>query len=227
MERKAPTLLSWSSGKDCAVALHRLRQSKEFEVRGLFTTLNRAHKRVAMHAVSDHLLRLQAKAIGLDLLEIDLPDPCSPESYGEIMAAFLERVERTGIERIAFGDLFLEEVRRYREEAMRGSGIEPLFPLWGISTQDLSRELIRSGFRMYVTCVDSRVMPREFAGREYDKRFISDLPEGVDPCGENGEFHTFVFDGPIFRRPLSVLPGQIVERDGYIYADIVEGGIGS
>lgn len=222
MRTKAQTLLSWSSGKDSAWALYKLQQSDEVEVTGLFTTINRVHGRVAMHAVTERLLRLQARSIELPLRVIDIPHPCSNEQYDEIMSRFLQEVRCQGITRIAFGDLFLETVRHYREEKMDHSGITPIFPLWGTQTDILSRELINNGFRMIVTCIDPRSVPRKLAGREYDERFLDELPRGVDPCGENGEFHTFVFDGPIFKEPLAVKPGRVVEREGFVFVDIVE-----
>ena len=222
MNARKRTLLSWSSGKDSAWALHKLQQSKEIEVIGLFTTINRVHRRVAMHAVSNRLLRAQAQAVGFPLEELEIPYPCSDAEYAQVMERFLAEAATHDIEKIAFGDLALEEIRRYREQKMRHTGIEPLFPIWGIPTNDLSKELIEVGFRMLITCIDPRSVPREFIGREYDKTFLEELPDHVDPCGENGEFHTFVFDGPIFKAPLQVKPGRIVERDGFVFADVVQ-----
>lgn len=189
---------------------------------GLFSTVNQAYRRVAMHAVRVPLLRAQAGAIGLPLEELNIPNPCSEEQYGEVMERFLSEARAKDVEAVAFGDLFLEDVRRYREERMRPCGIKPVFPLWGIPTDRLSLEMIEHGFRMLVTCVDPRRIPGELAGREYDLDFLRDLPPEADPCGENGEFHTFVFDGPIFRERLMVEVGQIVARDGFVFADIIE-----
>ena len=218
---KTRTLLSWSSGKDSAWALHILQQSNDIEVIGLFTTINRVHRRVAMHAVSDRMLRAQARAIGLPLQELKIPYPCSDAEYAGVMERFLAEATTQGIKKIAFGDLALEDIRRYREEKMRHTGIEPLFPIWGTPTNVLSKKLIEAGFRMIVTCIDPRSVPRKLIGREYDELFLEELPEGVDPCGENGEFHTFVFDGPIFKEPLQVRPGRIVERDGFTFTDVL------
>ncbi len=216
------TLVSWSTGKDSAWMLYRLQSSAEAQVVGLFTTVNHLYQRVAMHSIPARWLHAQAEAIGLPLDVLEIPYPCSNEQYGEVMAKFLSQAKARGVEAIAFGDLFLEDIRRYRETQMSPTGISPIFPLWGTSTDSLSRDLIEHGFRMIVTCVDPHSVPRELAGREYDHRFLKELPKGVDPCGENGEFHSFVFGGPIFRNPLRVAAGKIVERDGFVFADIVE-----
>ncbi len=220
------TLVSWSSGKDAAWMLHCLRQDPAVQVAGLLTTVNRQYDRVAMHAVPRQFLLAQAAAAGLPPAAIDIPSPCSSEEYEDVMARFLEQARADGIEAVAFGDLFLEDVRRYREEKMAPTGIAPLFPLWGTPTAALATRMIDGGFRSIVTCVDPRVMPRELAGRPYDRQFLDDLPPGADPCGENGEFHTFVHDGPIFDYPLRVAAGAIIERDGFVFADIVECGPG-
>jgi uncharacterized protein (TIGR00290 family) len=222
MSCRTRTIVSWSTGKDSAWSLYQLKSAKELEVVGLFSTVNQAYRRVAMHAVSVPLLRAQAGAIGLPLEELNIPDPCSDEQYGEVMAGSLSEVTAKGVEAVAFGDLFLEDVRRYREERMRPSGIRPIFPLWGSATDRLALEMIDHGFRMVVTCVDPRCVPKELAGREYDRDFLNALPADADPCGENGEFHTFVFDGPIFKEKLQVEVGEIVDRDGFVFADIVE-----
>jgi uncharacterized protein (TIGR00290 family) len=222
MNARTRTLLSWSSGKDSAWALHKLQHSNDIELTGLFTTINRVSRRVAMHAVSDRLLRAQARAVGFPLQEIKIPYPCSDDEYARVMERFLAEAATQGIRKIAFGDLALEDIRRYREEKMRHTGIEPLFPIWETPTNVLSGELIEAGFKMLITCIDPRSVPRELIGREYDKAFLEELPDSVDPCGENGEFHTFVFDGPIFKEPLHVLPGRIVERDGFAFADVVQ-----
>jgi len=218
---KIKTLLSWSSGKDCAWALYGLLQDPQIEVAGLFTTVNSAFHRIAMHGVSEDLLDAQAGAIGLPLTKTPIPYPCSNAQYEAIMTRFLKKAVIDGIQKIAFADLYLEEIRRYREENMKHTGIEPIFPIWGTPTDILARDIILAGFRMIVTCVDPRYMPRKLAGREYDNAFLRSLPGDVDQCGENGEFHTFVFDGPIFSRPLSVKPGRVVTRDGFVFADIV------
>lgn len=216
------TLVSWSSGKDAAWMLYCLRQNPAIQVAGLLTTVNRTYDRVAMHAVPRQFLLAQAAAAGLPPAAIDIPSPCSNEEYERAMADAMEGARADGIEAVAFGDLFLEDIRRYREKKMAPTGIVPLFPLWGIPTAELATRMIDAGFRILVTCVDPRVVPRELAGRPYDRQFLADLPPNVDPCGENGEFHTFVFDGPIFNHPLEVTAGEIVERDGFVFADVVE-----
>jgi len=213
------TWLSWSSGKDSAWALQVLRQSDDFEVTGLFTTINTAFERVAMHAVRVALLRQQAQAVGLPLYLIEIPYPCSNEQYAAAMSAFVARAQDAGVRCMAFGDLYLEDVRRYREERMQGTGIEPVFPLWGKPTRALLQEMLDSGLRACLTCVDPRVLPTEFAGCELTAELLARLPEGIDPCGENGEFHTFVFAGPMFAQPLDIEMGEVVTRDGFVFAD--------
>lgn len=213
------TWLSWSSGKDSAWALHVLRQSDEHEVTGLFTTINSAFDRVAMHAVRVELLRTQAQAVGLPLHLIEIPYPCSNEQYAATMSDFMANARGEGVQFMAFGDLYLEDVRRYREERMQGTGISPVFPLWGKPTRALLDEMHANGLRACLTCVDPRVLPAEFAGRELTAKLLKRMPEHIDPCGENGEFHTFVFDGPMFARPLDIEMGEVVTRDGFVFAD--------
>ena len=213
------TWLSWSSGKDSAWALHMLRQSGEHEVTGLFTTINSAFDRVAMHAVRVELLRLQAQAAGVPLHLIEIPYPCSNEQYAAAMADFMARARSAGVQCMAFGDLYLQDVRRYREERMQGSGITPVFPLWKRPTRPLLEEMLKGGLRACLTCVDPKVLPAEFAGRELTLDLLAAMPPGIDPCGENGEFHTFVFDGPMFARPLDIEMGEVVARDGFVFAD--------
>ena len=221
-QRERPKLLlSWSSGKDSAWALHRLRQCGEFELVGLVTTLNRSFERVSMHAVRELLLERQAAATGLPLWKVSLPHPCSNERYEEAMTELVERARRTGVSAMAFGDLFLEEIRRYREQQLAGSGIEPRFPLWQLSTAELAREMVDAGLGARLTCVDPRQLPRRFAGREFDHDLLSELPAGVDPCGERGEFHTFVYRGPMFRESVEVEAGEITLRDGFVFADLL------
>jgi uncharacterized protein (TIGR00290 family) len=215
------TLLSWSTGKDSAYALYRLRRTPGIRVEGLFTTVNRTHGRVAMHAVSEALLDLQARAVDLPLRKLEIPYPCSNETYETVMGTFVHEAKSEGIESMAFGDVFLEDVRRYREEKLKSTGITPLFPLWGLETNHMARALLDAGFKMIITCVDPRHVPKEFAGRPFNESFLKNLPVHVDPCGENGEFHTFVYDGPIFSNPLDVRAGHIVERDGFVFADVV------
>ena len=215
------TLLSWSSGKDCAWALSVLRASSDIEVVGLLTTLNERHARVAMHAVREALLAAQAEAVGLPLIQIPLPDPCANEDYERLMGGALAQARSDGIEAVAFGDLFLEDIRAYRESKMAPTGIQPLFPLWGRDTALLSREMVRAGLRATLTCVDPKQLDPSFAGRPYDAALLDDLPPDVDPCGERGEFHSFVWDGPMFSHPLAVQTGEIALRDGFVFADVL------
>jgi uncharacterized protein (TIGR00290 family) len=214
-------LLAWSSGKDSAYSLHVLRQREDVEVVGLLTTLNEVHDRVAMHAVRRTLLEAQAAAAGLPLHVARIPSPCPNEVYEHAMAEALAQAIARGVSGVAFGDLFLEDVRRYREERMKPTGLELLFPLWGRATRPLAEEMIASGLRARLTCVDPRKLDRSFAGREFGEELLRDLPQGVDPCGEYGEFHSFAWDGPMFRRPLEVRGGEVVERDGFVFADLL------
>lgn len=213
------TWLSWSSGKDSAWALHVLRQSDEYEVTGLFTTINTAFERVAMHAVRVALLREQARAVDLPLYLIEIPYPCSNEQYAAAMTAFVASAQAESVRCMAFGDLYLEDVRRYREERMQGTGIEPIFPLWGKPTRPLLQEMLANGLRARLTCVDPRVLPAEFAGCELTEELLAKMPDTIDPCGENGEFHSFVFAGPMFAQPLDIEMGEVVTRDGFVFAD--------
>jgi len=215
------TLLSWSTGKDSAWSLLVLRQMPDVEVVGLFTTVNAAFDRVAMHAVRRTLLEAQAAAAGLPLHVIEIPWPCPNEAYEAALGAFVAGQKAQGVEAMAFGDLFLQDIRAYREDKLAGSGIAPLFPLWGRDTAALAHEMISGGLEARLTCVDPRKLPASFAGRAFDEQLIADLPAGVDPCGENGEFHTCVFAGPMFSAPLAVAPGEVVERDGFVYADLL------
>lgn len=215
------TLLSWSTGKDSAWSLHVLRQMPDVEVAGLFTTVNAAFDRVAMHAVRRKLLEAQAAAAGLPLHVIEIPWPCPNEAYEAALGAFVAEQKAQGVEAMAFGDLYLEDIRAYREAKLAGSGITPLFPLWGRETGSLAREMIAGGLEARLTCVDPRRLAPSFAGRPFDEELIAALPDGVDPCGENGEFHTCVFAGPMFSGPIPVAPGEVVERDGFVYADLL------
>jgi len=214
-------LLSWSSGKDSAWTLHFLRQQPEIEVVGLLTTINSHFQRVAMHGTRHELLKLQAAAAGLPLWEIPLPWPCSNEIYEQAMAVACKQALSTGVSAIAFGDLFLEDVRKYREDRLRGTGLAPLFPLWGQNTRELVCEMIDGGLRARIVCVDPAKMPADFAGRDLDREFLRQLPETVDPCGENGEFHTFTYAGPMFREPIPIKSGECVTRDGFIFGDLI------
>ena len=214
------TWLSWSSGKDSAWSLEMLRRGGEHEVTGLFTTVNAAFDRVAMHAVRRTLLEAQAKAAGLSLHAIDIPYPCPNADYERIMGAFVARAQAHGVDAMAFGDLFLADIRAYREKQLAGTGIAPLFPLWGRDTRKLAAEMIDGGLVAHVTCVDPRKLDRAFAGRRFDRALLADLPTGVDPCGENGEFHTFVSAGPMFHEAVPIRTGEVVERDGFVFADM-------
>jgi uncharacterized protein (TIGR00290 family) len=213
-------LLSWSSGKDGAWALHLVRQKGEYEIAGLLTTLNSAFDRVAMHSTRRVILEAQAEAAGLPLVTVPLPWPCSSADYEEIMRGVCARAIAQGVQAVAFGDLFLEDIRAYREKQLNGTGLEPVFPLWQLPTPELAREMIRGGLKAKLVCVDPKKLAREFAGREFDEQLLADLPDGVDPCGENGEFHTCVYAGPMFSRELQILKGERVERDGFCYCDV-------
>ena len=212
--------LSWSSGKDSAWSLHLLRQDPAVEVVALVTTINEEFDRVAMHAVRRELLELQAESAGLPLWKVPLPWPCSNEQYESRMRDLCARAVQEKIEAMAFGDLFLADIRAYREKQLENTELRPIFPVWRLPTRELARDMIQAGLRAKITCVDPKVLSREFAGREFDASFLSELPEGVDPCGENGEFHSFVYDGPMFRRPVPVRVGEIVEREGFVFADL-------
>ena len=220
MTAPIPTLVSWSSGKDSAWSLHLLRQNPEYQVVGLLTTLNTEFNRVAMHSTRREVLEAQAEAAGLPLHIIPLPWPCSNEAYEAAMRAACDKAIASGIKAIAFGDLFLEDIRRYREERLSGTGLTPLFPVWKLDTHALLREMIAAGVKTRIVCIDPKKLAKEFAGRDLDEKFLCDLPEGIDPCGENGEFHTCVYDGPMFRHPISVESGEVVERDGFVFADL-------
>jgi uncharacterized protein (TIGR00290 family) len=214
------TLLSWSTGKDAAWALNCLRQDADVELVGLVTTVNAAAERVAMHGVRRELLEAQAAAAGLPLFVLPLPSPCPNQVYEQIMGTFVARQVAAGVKAMAFGDLFLQDVRRYREAALAGSGMRPIFPLWGRPTAALARDMLAAGIGAYLSCIDSAQLPARLAGRAFDRDLLAELPSSVDPCGENGEFHTFVWGGPMFERPLSVEPGDLVCRDGFVFCDL-------
>ncbi|MCA9774128.1 MAG: adenine nucleotide alpha hydrolase, partial [Myxococcales bacterium] len=217
----------WSSGKDSAWALHVLRERDEVEVVGLLTTVNETAGRVAMHAVREALLERQAEAAGLPLWKVPIPNPCTNEIYEQAMGAAMARAKGEGIEAVAFGDLFLEDIRAYRIEKLAPTGIRPLFPIWGIPTDELARTMVDAGLRAVLTAVDPRQLDAAFAGRVFDARLLAELPEGVDPCGERGEFHTFCYAGPMFRRPIPVVAGEVVERSGFVFADVLPGDEGA
>ncbi len=216
-------LLSWSSGKDSAWTLHILRQQPDTEVVGLLTTFNQSANRVAMHAVRRELVDAQAAAVRLPLWDVPLPSPCSNADYERLMAGVIERARNDRITHVAFGDLFLEDVRAYRIRQMSGTGIEPLFPIWGTAadTPALAQEMLGSGLQAVITCVDPKQLSSTFAGRLYDESLLKDFPPGVDPCGERGEFHTFCFAGPMFDRPVAVRTGETVHRDGFCFTDVM------
>ena len=193
----------------------------DVEVVGLLTTLNEAAQRVAMHAVRRELLEAQSRATGLPLTVLNLPWPCDNQQYETILLAACKDAVARGIQAVAFGDLFLRDIRQYRETQMNGTGLEPLFPLWDLPTHDLARDMMRAGLRARLTCVDLAKLPKEFAGREFDERLLADLPASTDPCGENGEFHSFCCAGPMFSSPIDVVPGEVVVRDGFAFADLV------
>ena len=220
----APTLkalVSWSSGKDSAWALHVVRREQPVEIVGLLTTINRTYERVAMHAVRRELLEAQASAAALPLWPVEIPYPCSHEEYDGQMRSALVDARIEGIDAVVFGDLFLEDVRRYREEQLARAMMQPVFPLWRRPTDALADEMLAGGLVARVTCVDPRLIPAEFAGRTWDSEFIAALPPGADPCGENGEFHTFVSAGPMFSRPIPITSGETVARDGFVFADLL------
>jgi uncharacterized protein (TIGR00290 family) len=212
-------LLSWSSGKDSAWALHLLRQQPDIELAGLFTTLNTEFQRVAMHGTRRSVLEAQSAAAELPLWIAPLPWPCSNEIYEQRMTAVRNRAIAEHIDAVAFGDLFLADVRAYREAQLKPTGLEPLFPLWQIPTAELAREMIAGGLCAKLACVDSKQLNESFAGREFDEALLQDLPPEADPCGERGEFHTCVYAGPMFTAPLRLEPGEIVDRDGFVFAD--------
>ena len=216
-------LVSWSSGKDAAWTLHVLRQQGAVEIVGLLTVVSRGDDRVAMHAVREALLEAQAERVGAPLWKVPIPAPCSAEEYAAAMARAIGEAREAGVRQFAFGDLFLEDVRAAREEKLAPTGLSAIFPLWGRDTKALATEMIDAGLRARLVSIDPKRLDRSFAGRVLDASLLHDLPPDVDPCGEHGEFHTFVHDGPMFSRPVPVLPGPVTERDGYWYADLLLG----
>ncbi len=227
MDARPKAWMSWSSGKDSALALHEVLRAGDVEVVGLLTTVNAEFGRVAMHGVRRELLEAQAAALELPLHVVELPWPCSNEVYEQLMGVAVASALSAGVEVVVFGDLFLEDVRRYREQMLEGSRLRPLFPLWERPTAKLARELVEAGVRAVVTCVDGAQAPRELAGHWYDEDFLAGLPAAVDRCGENGEFHTLVVSSPDFSAPLSVVIGETVERDGFIFTDVILSAPGS
>lgn len=212
--------MSWSSGKDSAWSLHVLRQKPEVEVVGLLTTVNAVFNRVAMHGVRSEILQAQAAAAGLPLHVVELPWPCPNEEYEKRMSSFVEQAMANGVEAMAFGDLFLEDIRKYRENKLSSTGLRPVFPLWLRDTTALAHEMIGGGLETWVSVIDQSKLDASFAGRRFDASFLADLPAGIDPCGENGEFHTCVTAGPMFSAPITVKVGETVLRDGFAFADL-------
>ena len=232
---KKKILLAWSSGKDSAWALHVLRQQNQYEIAGLMTTLNAAFDRVAMHSTRRALVEMQAEAAGLPLIVAPIPWPCSNAEYEAAMKRVCDQALADGITAIAFGDLFLTDVRAYRERQLKDTGLEPLFPIWGLPTRELAQEMIGAGLRAKLVCVDPRQLASDFVGRDFDETLLRDLPAGVDPCGENGEFHSFVYAGPMFSgkmsngkmfsREIPIVTGEKVERDGFWFCDVLPAGV--
>jgi uncharacterized protein (TIGR00290 family) len=218
------TLVSWSSGKDSAWMLHVLKQDPSIEVGGLLTTMNEEFDRVAMHAVRRSLLEAQAEAAGVPLRTVQLPWPCSNEQYEERMRVAVSRAVAEGFTHVAFGDLFLEDVRKYREQKLAGTGLTPLFPIWGIPTNDLAVQMVEGGLRSVLTCINPKHLDRSFAGRQFNRALLDDLPATVDKCGERGEFHSFTWDGPMFNHPVAIEVGEVVDRDGFVFADVIASG---
>ena len=214
-------LASWSSGKDAAWALHVARRELDVEVAAVLTTLSAPQGRVTMHGVRESILARQTELLGVPLIRVDIPSPCDDETYAVRMSSALEQAKRHRIESVIFGDLFLEDVRAYREKNLAQVGMKALFPLWERDTGQLAREMVRGGLKAIITCVDTKKLPRDFAGRVFDEALLDDLPEGVDPCGERGELHTVVVGGPMFRREIDVVTGTIVEKEGFVFADVL------
>lgn len=217
--------LAWSSGKDSAWALHNVRAGRvpdcAFDVVALLTTVNRTYQRVAMHAVRESLLEMQAVAAGLPLVKVPIPSPCPNEIYEQAMSEAMARARAEGVRHVIFGDLFLQDIRTYRARQLAQCGMTPVFPLWGRDTRQLAEDMLAGGLSAYLTCVDPRKLDRAFAGRRFDRDLLAGLSRAVDPCGENGEFHTFAFAGPMFRAEIPVTAGEIVERDGFVFADLL------
>lgn len=221
MTERLKAWLAWSSGKDSAWALHTIRQSKEFEIVALLTTINRTHGRVAMHAVREELVEMQAAAAFLPLIKAPIPSPCTNEEYERTMSEAMARARNEGVHHVVFGDLFLDDIRTYREKHLASCSMTPVFPLWGKDTRRLAEEMLAAGLSGFLTCVDPGKLGREFAGRCFDAQLLRELPPGVDPCGENGEFHTFANAGPMFARAIAVSTGEVLERDGFVFADFI------
>jgi uncharacterized protein (TIGR00290 family) len=221
MTARPKALVAWSTGKDSAWALHEARRAGELDIVGLLTTVTAPYQRVTMHAVRVDLLRAQAEAAGLPVHIVEIPAPCPDEVYAQAMATTLAAAKERGVTHVVFGDLFLEDVRAYRESRMAEVGMTPVFPLWGRDTHALAAEMIDAGVEAWITCGDPRKIPRELVGRRIDAALLASLPEGVDPCGERGETHTFVAAGPMLTRKIDVRVVEVVDRDGFVFADLV------
>jgi uncharacterized protein (TIGR00290 family) len=221
MTQRPPALLSWSSGKDSAYSLHIARAEGKFEVVGLLTTITSTFGRVSMHGVRESILEEQARQAGLPLSKIAIPSPCTNEQYEAAMRSAMEQAQARGIRHVLFGDLYLEDIRAYRETNLARVGMSAAFPLWGRDTRTLAAEMVDSGLEAILTCIDPKALPASFAGRRFDRKLLSELPPSVDPCGENGEFHTCVVAGPMLSAPLAVTVGEVVERDGFVFADVL------
>jgi uncharacterized protein (TIGR00290 family) len=215
--------LAWSSGKDSAWALHTIRQGCEFEVVALLTTVNSTHHRVAMHAVRESLVEMQGAAAGLPLVKVPIPSPCTNELYEQAMSEAMAAARAAGVRHVAFGDLFLADIRAYRERHLAACGMTPIFPLWSRDTRRLAEEMLAGGLSAFLTCVDPRKLDCHFAGRRFDAQLLRELPPDVDSCGENGEFHTFANAGPMFASDIPVSAGEIAEREGFVFADLIPG----
>src|SRR5579862_4245423 len=214
-------LFCWSGGKDSAMALHALREEGACRVTALLTTITEDYDRISMHGVRRELLKRQAESIGLPLHPVLIPPQCINATYEQRMKEALEHHLARGVRKVAFGDIFLEDLREYREKNLKQIGMQAVFPVWKRDTRELTREFLRLGFRAVAVCVDPRILDASFAGRELDAAFFADLPSNVDPCGENGEFHTFVFDGPIFQTPVRFTTGEVLERDSFVFCDLL------
>ena len=214
-------MISWSSGKDSCYSLMEILKNDKYQVAGLLTTVTRAFNRVSMHGVREALLEKQAEELHLPLMKAEIPSPCSNQQYEQIMGGVMEKIKSMGISHMVFGDIFLEDIRKYREEKLAPTGITPIFPLWGRNPKKLAEEIIQAGIKAKIVCLDPRKLSREFAGRIYDEKLLRELPPEVDPCGENGEFHTFVFGCPAFEhKEIRLQTGVTVERDGFVFTDI-------
>jgi uncharacterized protein (TIGR00290 family) len=218
--KKNKVLISWSTGKDSAYALHHIRQKNQYDIVGLLSTITEEYDRVAMHATRHELLRQQADQLELPLYPVFIPASCSNAIYEARMETVLKRAIKEGVTHVVFGDLFLEDIRKYRESQLAKINMTPLFPLWGMNTEHLAKEMIHIGIKAVITCIDPKKLDASFAGRQFNEALLSDFPKGIDPCGENGEFHTFVYDGPMFYKPIPISLGITVERHGYIFKDI-------